>query len=170
MAKVALFNKAYQVKCLYRLSSIYDTLFHFSRILYRHQKGVFMHLLKDSIFRYKRLKQGIHPLRVWKSNASSERIARVASCMEPYFSLQTHVKPELAHRLQTSKMRRNSTSLNTCQHDVNIVTVWVTRWRYKAPLKSRRRRQSIWCSNKTLYPRRAIILRTGAERDHSCCL
>ena len=51
---------------------------------------------------------------------NSERIVHVASCFEPYFSLQMHTKPELAHRLQTSKMRRNSTSLNTCQHDVNV--------------------------------------------------
>ena len=39
-------------------------------------------------------------------------------------------EPELAHRLQTSKMRRNSTSLNSCQHDdINIVTVSVARRR-----------------------------------------
>ena len=40
-------------------------------------------------------------------HTSSERIARVASCIEPYFSLQIHAKPELAHRLQTSRMRHN---------------------------------------------------------------
>ena len=34
-----------------------------------------------------------------------------------------YVKPELAHRSQTSKMSRNSTSLNTCEYDVNTVTV-----------------------------------------------
>ena len=39
-------------------------------------------------------------------------------------------EPELAHRLQTSRMRRNSTSLNSCQHDdINIVTVSVARRR-----------------------------------------
>ena len=43
--------------------------------------------------------------------------ARVASFIEPYFSLQMHATHELAHRLQTSKMRRNSTSLNSCQHN-----------------------------------------------------
>ena len=47
--------------------------------------------------------------------------------------------PELAHRLQTSKMRRNSTSLDSCQHDaINIVTVSVARRRWTAPLKPRR--------------------------------
>ena len=41
-----------------------------------------------------------------------------------YVSIQMHAKPELAHRLRTSKMRRNSTSLNSCQHDdINIVIV-----------------------------------------------
>ena len=40
---------------------------------------------------------------------SSEWTARVALCIEPYFSLRMHVKSELAHRLQTSKMRRNLT-------------------------------------------------------------
>ena len=49
-----------------------------------------------------------------------------------------HAKPELAHRLQTSKMRHNLTSLNTCQHDVDIVTVCVARRRCTAPLKPRR--------------------------------
>ena len=49
-----------------------------------------------------------------------------------------HAKPELAHRLKTSKMRRNSTSLNTCQRDVNIVTPFASlgstvhrRWSYE---------------------------------------
>ena len=51
----------------------------------------------------------------------SKRIASVASCIEPYFSLQIHAKLELAHRLQTSKMRRNSTSPNNFPHDANIV-------------------------------------------------
>ena len=30
---------------------------------------------------------------------SIERIARMASCIEPYCSLQMHAKPELTHRL-----------------------------------------------------------------------
>ena len=48
-------------------------------------------------------------------------------------------EPELAHRLQTSKMRRNSTSLNSCQYDdINIVTVSVARRRWIAPLKLQR--------------------------------
>ena len=33
---------------------------------------------------------------------------------------RVHAKLELAHRLQTSKMFGNSSSLNTCQDDVNI--------------------------------------------------
>ena len=46
---------------------------------------------------------------------------------------------ELAHCLQTSKMRRNSTSLDSCQHDdINIVTVSVARRRWTAPSKPRR--------------------------------
>ena len=52
-----------------------------------------------------------------------------------------HMKPELVHRLQASKMRRNSTSLNSCQYDdireqiylfsddINIVNVSVARRR-----------------------------------------
>ena len=56
-------------------------------------------------------------------NNRSERIARVVSCIEPYYFLQMHTEPELAYRLQTSKMRHNSTSLNTCQHDVDMVTI-----------------------------------------------
>ena len=73
----------------------------------------------------------------WKKN-SIFRYKSVASCFEPCFSLQIYAKPELAHRLQTSKMRRNSTSLNICQHDVNIVTVRVVRRRFTAPLKPQR--------------------------------
>ena len=34
----------------------------------------------------------------------------------------------LARRSQTSKMRRNSTSLNSCQHDINIVIIRVNRY------------------------------------------
>ena len=46
---------------------------------------------------------------------------------------------ELAHRLQTSKMHRNSTSLDSCQHDdIDIVTVSVARRRWTAPLTPRR--------------------------------
>ena len=49
------------------------------------------------------------------------------------------MRPELAHRLQTSKMRRNSTSFNSCQYDnINIVTVSVARRRRIAPFKPRR--------------------------------
>ena len=54
----------------------------------------------------------------------SERIARTI------FFFTNSCEPELAHRLQTSKMRRNSTSLDSCQHDdINIVTVSVARRR-----------------------------------------
>ena len=45
----------------------------------------------------------------------------------------------MAHRLQTSKMRRNLILLDSCQHDdINIVTVSVARRRWTAPLKPRR--------------------------------
>ena len=55
------------------------------------------------------------------------------------FFFTNSCEPELAHRLQTSKMRRNSNSLNSCQHDdINIVTVSVARRRWTAPLKPRR--------------------------------
>ena len=48
-------------------------------------------------------------------------------------------EPKLVHRLQTSKIRRNSTSLDSCQHDdINIVTVSIARRRWTAPLKPRR--------------------------------
>ena len=55
------------------------------------------------------------------------------------FFITNAYEPELAHRLQTSKMRRrNSTSLDSCQHnDINIVTVSVARRRPTAPLKPR---------------------------------
>ena len=46
------------------------------------------------------------------------------------FFFTNSCEPELAQRLQTSKMRRNSTSLDSCQHDyTNIVTISVARWR-----------------------------------------
>ena len=55
------------------------------------------------------------------------------------FFFTNSYEPELAHRLQTSKMRRKSTSLDSCQQDdMNIVTVSVARWRWTAPLKPRR--------------------------------
>ena len=55
------------------------------------------------------------------------------------FFFTNSCEPELAHRLQTSKMRRDSTSLNSCQHDdINIVTVSVARRCWTAPLKPRR--------------------------------
>ena len=55
------------------------------------------------------------------------------------FFFTNSCEPELAHRLQTSKMRRNSTSLNSCKHDdINIVTVSVARRRWTAPLKPRK--------------------------------
>ena len=55
------------------------------------------------------------------------------------FFFTNSCEPELAHRLQTSKMRRNSTSLDSCEYDnINIVTVSVARRRWTAPLKPRR--------------------------------
>ena len=55
------------------------------------------------------------------------------------FFFTNSCEPELAHHLQTSKMHRNSTSLDSCQHDdINIVTISVARRRWTAPLKPRR--------------------------------
>ena len=51
-----------------------------------------------------------------------------------------HARPEFAHCLQTSKMRRNSTLLNTSQDEINIVTICVGRQRCAALLKPRRLR------------------------------
>ena len=45
---------------------------------------------RNSIFRYKRPKRAFGALHFY---TSSERIARVASCIEPYFSLQIHTNP-----------------------------------------------------------------------------
>ena len=55
------------------------------------------------------------------------------------FFFTNSCEPELAHRLQTSKMRR--TLLDSCQHDdIDIVTVSIARRRWTAPLKPRRPR------------------------------
>ena len=53
---------------------------------------------------------------------SSNSIFRPCGLMyRTIFFFTSSCKPELAHRLQTSKMRRNSTSLDSCQHvDINI--------------------------------------------------
>ena len=106
-------------------------------------KNVFAYI---SIFRYERLKQSFAHCKY--ENAARTRIrghqaevenecyiftrAVSESPVRPhvsnilYFSLQIHSEPEFPHRLQTPKMRCNSTSLNTCQHNVNIVTVHST--------------------------------------------
>ena len=104
------------------------------------------------------------------------------------FFITNSCEPELAHRLQTSKMRRNSTSLDSCQHnDINIVTVSVARQRWTAPLKPRRpcikHFTTFYALLKHVSPKgdyftpkghflrsRAIILRTGARRGHFHCL
>ena len=86
-------------------------------------------------------------------------------CIAPYFFLEMRAKPEQAHRLQTSEKRRNSTSLNTCLNNVNIVTK-VARRLCTPFLKPR----SSWGKHFTLQVNicrpRAIILRTGAERGY----
>ena len=52
------------------------------------------------------------------------------------FFFTNSCEPESTHRLQTSKMRRNSTLLDSCQHDdINIVTISVARRCWTAPLK-----------------------------------
>ena len=47
----------------------------------------------NSIFRYKRPKRAVGALQVLHFYTSSERVARVASCIEPYSSLQIHANP-----------------------------------------------------------------------------
>ena len=97
-------------------------------------------------------------------------------------------EPELAHRLLTSKMRRNSTSLDSCQHDdIKIVTVSIARRRWTAPLKPRRpcakHFTTFYALLKHVSPTgdyftpkghflrpRAILLRTGVRRSHFRCL
>ena len=103
----------------------------------------------NSTFRYKRPKRAVRALRVWQCSTNPRPRLRVSAafvhdqwanqpCGFRYFSLQVHAKLELAYRLQTSKMRRNSTSLNTCQHDVNIVIVCVAKQRCTASFKTRK--------------------------------
>ena len=136
---------------------------------------------RNSIFRYKRPKRAVGALHFY---TSSERIVRVASCI----FLTNSCEPELAHRLQTSKMRCNSTSLDSCQYgDIIIVTVSVARRRWTAPLKPRRpcvnhfttfhallkqvSPKSDYFTPKGHFLRpRAIILRTSARRGHFRCL
>ena len=102
------------------------------------------------------------------------------------FFFTNSCEPELAHRLQTSKMRRNSISLDSCQHDdINIVTVSVARRRWTVPSKPRRPCvkpfTAFYALLKHVSPKsdhfillflrpRAIMLRTGARRDHFRCL
>ena len=52
---------------------------------------IYLTKCENSIFRCNRPK--------WHFHTRSERITRVASCIEPYFSLQMHAKPELDHPL-----------------------------------------------------------------------
>ena len=76
---------------------------------------------------------------IWlaRNEFQSEPFTRVI--VRTIFFFTNSCEPELAHRLQTSKMRRNSTSLDSCQHDdINIVTVSVARRRWTTPLKPRR--------------------------------
>ena len=83
-------------------------------------------------FDTKRPKRVIGALRVWncRKNPRPKPTGRGRGF------LQMHAKPALAHRLQTLKMHRNSTSLNSCQHDdINIVTVSVARRRWTARSK-----------------------------------
>ena len=68
---------------------------------------------ENSIFRYKRPKRAVGALHFY---ASSERIARVASCIEPYFSLQIHANPSwltvYRHR-KCAVTELHSTAVNT---------------------------------------------------------
>ena len=120
----------------------------------------------------------------WSCKNAVRQPPVLASCIEIYYFFTNSCEPELAHRLLTSKMRSNSTSLNSCQHDdINIVTVSVARRRWTAPLKPRRRCLKHFTKFYTLlkhvllkgdyftpkghYLRpRAVILRTWARRGH----
>ena len=81
-----------------------------------------------------------HFVRVWNSIFRYKRPKRAVGLMyRTIFFFTNSCEPELAHRLQTPKMRRNSTSLDSCQHDdINIATVNVARRRWTAPLKPRK--------------------------------
>ena len=91
-------------------------------------------------------KMAFRAFRVWKCSTNQGprptvvSVARVVSRIDPYFSVQMHAKTKLAHRLQASKMRRNSTSLKICKHDLNILTVCIMRRHCTATLKLRRSR------------------------------
>ena len=69
--------------------------------------------LNYSIFRYKRPKRVVGALHFYTSN---ERIAREASCIEPYFSLQIHANPSwltvYRHR-KCAVTQIHSTAVNT---------------------------------------------------------
>ena len=78
------------------------------------------------------------------------------------FFFTNSCEPELAHRLQTSKMRRNSTSLDSCQHDdVNMVTVGVARWYWTSSLKSQTTCVKNLRSSKTLYAQWRLFYTQG---------
>ena len=66
----------------------------------------------NSIFRYKSPKPAVGALHFY---TSSERIARVASCIEPYFSLQIHANPSwlaVYRHLKCAATQLHSTAVN----------------------------------------------------------
>ena len=68
---------------------------------------------ENSIFRYKRPKRAVGALHFY---TSSERIAREASCIESYFSLQIHANPSwlTVYRYQKCAVTQiHSTAVNT---------------------------------------------------------
>ena len=100
-----------------------------------HAKPSFAHRLQTAKMASSRTSAQNNGPRAQKNGPSihfytcSAPTARLASCIEIYH-FDTRCEPELAYRLQTSKMGRNSTSLDSCQHDdINIVTVSVARRR-----------------------------------------
>ena len=150
--------------------------------------------IKNSIFRYKRPKRAVGALRqprprVHAAFLHEQWANRPCGLMyRTIFFFTNSCEPQLAHRLQTSKMRRNSTSLDSCQHeDINIVTVSVARRRWTAPLKPWRscvkHFTTFYALLKHVSPNgdyftpkghfsrpRASFLRTGARRGHFRCL
>ena len=81
--------------------------------LYIRVREVKIYRMQHSIFRYKRPKRAVGALYFY---TSSERIARLAPCIEPYFSLQIHASPSwltvYRHR-KCAVTQRHSTAVNT---------------------------------------------------------
>ena len=77
-----------------------------------------------------------HRLRVWKSTPSSDGTARVTSYRTIFFFINA-CETRVASLFTGIE---NAPKLNLTQHDVNIVTVCVARWRCTPLSRPRRRR------------------------------